>query len=288
MKLKSFDWIIIIYQLLLMIIIGSYKNRIISIDYKFLLAAHIASIILIMFIIPKIKYSIFRNLYPFLLLPFLYNETGLLNHILYQEPQDEFFIKIDAFIFRENIGLTFCRHFASKTFSEIMHFFYFSYYLVLFIPAIWLLKKSIANLERYMFIVFLSFFLYYVIFIFYPVYGPEFYMNYLGESLKPAHLKGYYFTSVLGAILEHSEINGAAFPSSHVGAALIVFLIIKRYYKFFAGIIFVFFAGICLATVYCRAHYFIDVIGGIISGILFYKFNAFIYDYLIMDSKSEN
>jgi len=123
-----------------------------------------------------------------------------------------------------------------------------------------------------------------MIYIFYPVYGPEFYMNYLGEQLKPHHLKGYYFTSLLSYILNNSEINGAAFPSSHVGIAIIIFLILKHYSKFFSIVVFICFAGICFATIYCRAHYFIDVAAGIITGIIFYKFNVFVYDYLVSGS----
>jgi len=214
-------------------------------------------------------------------LPFFYNEIGLLHHILYSVPQDAIFMQIDKFIFRENIGLTLCRHFPSKIFSEIMHFFYFSYYLVTIVPALYLLKKSVSGLERYLFILLCSFFLFYVVFIFYPVYGPEFYMTYLGKSVSPKKLSGYYFHNILNFILSKAERPGAAFPSSHVGISLIVFLIMKNYNKILSAIIFICFLGICISTIYIRAHYFIDVVAGLLVGYIFYLFTKFIYDKLI-------
>ncbi len=281
MKLKPFEWLFIIYQLIIIIIVVSYKQNIFKVDYRLLIGGHICIIFFIMLVISRIQIVWLRNLYPFLVLPFLYKEIGLLNHILFLEPKDELFISIDKVIFfGENVGLTFCKHFSSKLFSEIMHFFYFSYYLVLFLPAIYFLKKYPSEFDRYMFVMFLSFFLYYIIFIFYPVYGPEFYIsNYLGYELKP--LKGFYFKKILTIILDNGEINGAAFPSSHVGISLIIFLLLKDKSKFVSILVFICFLGICVATVYCRAHYGIDVLAGILTAFIFYKFSVFIYDNLI-------
>jgi len=280
MKLKPVDWIFVVYQLLLIVIIISYRNNISKIDYRYLIAGHSAVVLLVMFGVSRVQNTIIRNFYYFFILPFLYKEIGLLNHILIPYPKDEIFIRLDKMIFSgENIGLTFCKHFSSKMFSEIMHFFYFSYYLVTFLPALYILKKYPGEFDKYMFVVFLSFFLFYIIYIFYPVYGPEFYSNFIGEKVKP--FKGWYFTKTLGFILGSGEINGAAFPSSHVGIALIIFLLVKNKNKIVAGLVFICFLGICLATVYCRAHYFVDIVAGIAVALVFYWVCAYIYDNLI-------
>ena len=70
----------------------------------------------------------------------------------------------------------------------------------------------------------------------------------------------------------------AAFPSSHVGISIIALLLAWRSRS--KGLVFAllpFVVLICFATVYIRAHYAIDVLGGIIAAIAFYFLWNYIY-----------
>jgi membrane-associated phospholipid phosphatase len=280
MKLKPVEWLIIVYQMILIILCFSFKHNVIKIDYRYLIGFNGFIIFFILFVFSKIKNNFIRSLYPLAILPFFYKEIGYLNHIIYSQPLDQLFINLDKKIFfGNNISLLFCQKFSNRIFSEIMHFFYFSYYLVTLIPAIFLYRKSLSIFNRFMFITFFSFFLYYIIYIFYPVYGPEFYY----KILVPKHLNGYLFSNILKIILGNGEIHGAAFPSSHVGISLIIFILMKNVHIIFRYITFLCFIGICFSTVYIRAHYGVDVLAGILSGVVFYKFTSYIYDKLISD-----
>ena len=82
--------------------------------------------------------------------------------------------------------------------------------------------------------------------------------------------------------MEHAHAAGerptAAFPSSHVGVTFILLLLAWRSRSWrLTLLVLPFFLLMCLATVYIRAHYAIDVIAGIVSGFLFYIILQAIY-----------
>ena len=65
--------------------------------------------------------------------------------------------------------------------------------------------------------------------------------------------------------------NNAAFPSSHVGVTTVVMLLALRTRS--KGLIFTilpFYILMCFSTVYIYAHYAIDAIAGLLTGILLY------------------
>ena len=73
--------------------------------------------------------------------------------------------------------------------------------------------------------------------------------------------------------IHRGEHPTGAFPSSHVGIAVICMILAwqsKNKTLFFSLLPFTIL--IFLATIYIRAHYAIDVIAGFIVGILFYLF----------------
>ena len=72
----------------------------------------------------------------------------------------------------------------------------------------------------------------------------------------------------------------AAFPSSHVGVAIVMMILAFRgSKKLFFGLL-PFFMLLCCATVYIKAHYLVDAIAGVVTGLLFYWFTAWLYKKL--------
>ena len=70
----------------------------------------------------------------------------------------------------------------------------------------------------------------------------------------------------------------AAFPSSHVGIATICMLLAWRTKnKMLLFILLPFYVFLCMATVYIQAHYAIDVIAGLITGVAFYFIFKWLY-----------
>ena len=136
-----------------------------------------------------------------------------------------------------------------------------------------------------------AFFIYYVVFVLLPVTGPQFYYLAVGSEkiaagifpnigdwflthsermAAPGWTDGFWY-HMLDLTHDAGERPTAAFPSSHVGVTTVVMLLALRTRS--KGLIFTilpFYILMCLSTVYIYAHYVIDAIAGMVTGILLY------------------
>ena len=86
----------------------------------------------------------------------------------------------------------------------------------------------------------------------------------------PGYEDGFFYQ-----IMVHAHAAGerptAAFPSSHVGVTLVLLLLaIRTRCRGLIWFVAVLFVLMCFATVYIRAHYVIDVVAGLLSGVILY------------------
>ena len=211
---------------------------------------------------PKIRrdfWLFLRSTYPLLLFGFFYAETDYLNNILFNN-LDPFFERIELWLFGVHPSVIFSSTFPQVWFSELMNLGYFSYYFLVLLLPLWLWVKNRKAFSHVIFIITLSFYLFYWIFIIVPVAGPQFYF---AESLRTIPNSGI-FRSMVRLAEWMGEGPTAAFPSSHVGIVLIMSLLAFRYAKELFWLYIILGLLICFSTVYIKAHYAIDVIGGLV------------------------
>ena len=183
--------------------------------------------------------------------------------------------------------------------SELLDYGYVSYYPMMVALLLLYFFRRYEEFTRCAFILIGSFFLYYIIFILLPVAGPTYYYQAIGldnvrEGVFPA-LGSYFdahdecmtvpgYISGLGYwLVEVAKIAGerptAAFPSSHVGVATVCMLLLSHAKARRMSVVFLpFYVCLCLATVYIQAHYAIDAIAGLLTGVLFYYLLFFLSD----------
>ncbi|MGB9561836.1 MAG: phosphatase PAP2 family protein, partial [bacterium] len=190
---------------------------------KWYLLGHIVLIILFYSFLAlsrktKSKFIFFiRQWYPIILFTFMYEEVGRLNHIIFPYFLDPLFARLDEFIFGFQPSLEFQHRVPSRIFGEYMYFSYFFYFLIVFVVAIPMyLKKMYRQFSEALFTVSLTFYFCYIFFIIFPVAGPRCYFP--GANMDK--LNGYFFAKILKFVLDNAEIEGGAFPSSHVAVAL--------------------------------------------------------------------
>lgn len=223
------------------------------------------------------------------LLPWWYPDTYELNRIL--PNLDHLFAGYEQLLFTCQPALLFSETINNPVFAELMHLGYASYFPLIAIVTLFYFFWRYAEFNRAVFVILASFFLYYVIFIFLPVTGPQYYYAAAGlddiaqgifpnlhdyfathdEALPmPGNSNGFFYQCVASAH-ETGERPTAAFPSSHVGITTILLFLAWRTKNrlLFYGML-PFYVLMCLATVYIRAHYAIDVIGGWVSAVIFY------------------
>jgi membrane-associated phospholipid phosphatase len=219
-----------------------------------------------------------RNLYPLIFLGFFYTETYCMKNVIFDKNLDYYFFDLEQRLWNCQPSLEFSKHMPWGWFNELMNICYFSFYALIGASCITLYLKKVPEAQKGIFTIIFSFYLYYIIFAILPVAGPLSHMPNAITQTPP-----YFFGKLMQEILVHLERPTAAFPSSHVGIAVIIAYITYLYLRklFFVTLPFV--IGICFATVYIKAHYLVDVLAGIasvplcimLSGKLYTKFSSY-------------
>jgi len=210
--------------------------------------------------------------YPLGFLSYLYPETDALNNVFFQN-LDMAFVYFEYAIFGFQPSIEFYKHFPNPWLIELMSFGYFSYYFLIFGGIFWIYTKNKSSFEKAIFIICSSFYVYYVIFIIFPVIGPQFFFsspdNFVGDAGP--------FRWAMKWIEFYGERPTGAFPSSHIGITVIILILIFKEQKIFSLTLLPISFLLALSTVYLKAHYVVDVFAGLVTGFLFYGLFNFIY-----------
>ncbi len=221
-----------------------------------------------------IKYT--RLLLPAVLIIYWYPETYYLNHNVLFPVLDPFFNNLDIKLFRCSPAMEFSESLPYPWFSEIMYFAYFSYYLIYAYIIFLLLFKYRDKFYPIIFKILTSFFIFYILFIFIPVEGPQFYWPYPDNQVP----EGYIFSRIMRFTQELGEKPTAAFPSSHVGMTLIYLYILFKIKRKALIIILPVSLLLFCSTVYIKAHYLIDVLAAFIMTPVIYWISLKFYHIL--------
>lgn len=202
-----------------------------------------------------------RNLAPLILFIPMYIQTGSLNHIVFPDFLDPLFSRIEETLFGLQPAIVFAQKFPQPWISEYMHFAYATYYgLFAGLGAFLYLRRDRLAFFDYMFSLCATMYICLLTYILLPVRGAVIFSQ--GDASVSAMLP---FTAAMAWIYRHLEIDGAAFPSSHVAIATLVLYYTVRYARAAAWIVGPLVISLILSTVYCGYHYAIDVLAGLVT-----------------------
>jgi membrane-associated phospholipid phosphatase len=167
---------------------------------------------------------------------------------------------------------------------------YFFYYPMIFVVTMFYFIYRYELFEKLSFVLVTCFFIYYLVYIFVPCAGPQFYFPAIKQEnvdagifpsigdhfnknpqvlLAPEYDRGFFYNLVKRS-QQVGERPTAAFPSSHVGISTILMIMAWRGSRKLFAVLFPFYVLLCCATVYIQAHYLIDSIAGFISAFALY------------------
>lgn len=207
---------------------------------------------------------------PLISLILYYTQSTVFDNLFFTETFDNLLRKWDFAFFGMSLNRVFPPLLNSLLVDEIMHMFYLSFYLILFIPGIIMLSKKYRHFHEMVFSLTLMMYIHYLFFMFFPVDGPLSDRNFLFQ-------KGIIFIPLMNLIYRFGEYGGGAFPSTHVSLVVILFLYMRHFFKKLHWIIGFYCVGIIIATVYCSYHYAIDSFTGITTGVVFYFIGRKVY-----------
>lgn len=289
-----------LYNLLTTILIIIFYNRLRQPDEMlmshFIIVVATFALIYIYTKYPSKGMRLVRMVTQMSLLTYWYPETFEFNRMF--PNMDHIFAQAEYTLLGCQPALLFDQIFSNDIWRELFSFGYWAYYPMISVICFWYFFKEPQNVRRCTFIIQCSFFIYYLLFIFLPVAGPQFYFPVIGADVAVAGpypaIKNYFdldpnilghresaegfFSALVNIAQASGERPTAAFPSSHIGISTILIILAFKSNRTLGWALTPIYILLCGATVYIKAHYLIDGIAGIISGILLYLLTAALFD----------
>ncbi len=215
----------------------------------------------------------FRHSYPLLLILFYFEEgTQTVNAMWSHAPHwfESHLYAADLWLFGELPAVT-MNGWVGPVQDEVMHAFYFSYYLILIggVVIAWMgssgSPKPAPGFQTTLTSVITAFFLCFIWYPYLPARGPWENPELMAGMTA---FTGVVFVPIIERIIEHGAVSGGCFPSAHVaGAWGIVFGLLPFQRK--PALILGFVAlGMSVACIYTRYHHAVDVPVGFMAGLL--------------------
>ncbi len=248
------------------VVLLSFRGEAIP-GWPWLLTAH-ALILALVALAPSARHTgpfgrFMGDWYPMLLLPALYGEIGVLT--LSAGFQNDLLIqRLESWVFGSQISYRWIRESPSVVLSWMLHACYLAYYPILYTSplALWIGRRRDAA-RHTIFAVMATFYLCYIVFLFFPVAGPRYAFDgahNIATEVWPARFAAW--------LLDHGDSWGAAFPSSHVAASVVATGMALRYWRPVGLVLLPFTAGLILAVVYGQFHYAADALAGLMVAAL--------------------
>lgn len=244
---------------------------------------------------PSMATRLLRVVSQMALLSYWYPDTFEFNRIF--PNLDHMFATLEFDLFGCQPALLFDQVCSGLFWREAFNMGYWLYYPMIALVSFYYFFCRPKEAERCTYVIMASFFLYYIIYIFLPVAGPQFYFPVIGEEIAAAgpypelgdyfnlhpeitiaqEGKGGLFTELVGMAQGAGERPTAAFPSSHIGVTTILVMLAYRAKKWLFAVMFPVYVLLCCATVYIKAHYLVDAIAGLVTGVLVYYLTTWLY-----------
>jgi membrane-associated phospholipid phosphatase len=262
-----------------------------------LLGAHMACLVLVHLLIqaqarrqsaPLLDF--FRHFYPVLLYTAFFVETGSLNRMFFTDYLDPMVVQWEQSLFGCQPSVLFMQKLPWLAVSEIFYVSYFSYYVMIGGVGIALFVRNRRQFFHYVSVVSFVFYVCYLIYIILPVIGSRaFFHQVEGYALPeatqrlaitdayPEAVQAGVFFRIMKWVYRVFEAPGAAFPSSHVAVALCTVFFSFRYLRRIRYLHLAVAVLLCLSTIYCRYHYAVDVLAGLVTAALLIPTGNWLY-----------
>ena len=291
--LLAVEWVVLAYMLLTTIVILFTYTKAINPESmlwgRFRILVTMAALWVVYKMMPC-RFTIFCRVGLHLaLLSWWYPDTYEINRIF--PNLDHVFATWEQQVFDCQPALLFYDALPSIFISEPLIIGYSGYFPLIAVVSLFYFFCRYQEFERATFMILASFFIYYVVFVFLPVTGPQYYYAVVGldniangvfpdigthfalhqDKLPIPGDPNGFFHQLLEAAHETGERPTAAFPSSHVGITVILSILAwQARNKPLFILTLVFLLLINIATIYLRAHYVIDIIAGWVTSIIIY------------------
>jgi len=231
-----------------------------------------------------------RHFYPVLLYAAFFCETGSLNRMFFKEYLDPRVVRWEQGLFGCQPSVLFMQKLPWLPVSELFYASYFSYYVMIGGVGIALFLRNRRQFFHYVSVVSFLFYVCYLLYIVLPVIGSRVFFHQVGGYTLPAEVQQLAMTDAYPEAVRHGvffrlmawiyrvfEAPGAALPSSHVAVSLCTVFFSFRYLRPIRYAHLAVACLLCLSTVYCRYHYVVDVLTGLLAAAILVPLGNWLY-----------
>jgi membrane-associated phospholipid phosphatase len=270
-RLRPIDWGVLAYLALASAVAIERTGRIPGVEWS--LIANAAGMVLVVLITrpnPGRFGQILREVYPLVLVVLFYGALDVVTGHGAITTHEKAVQRWEMAVFGSQVSQTWWQQHPSQFWSTFLHAVYASYYLVIAAgPILFLARGDQLNLRRTINAVAATYGVCFIIFLLYPVAGPNY------EFPKPsAEFLDNAPARLVYSLLQRGSSYGAAFPSSHVAAAITAALATFQGDRRLGLILLVPAWILPFAVVYTQMHYAMDAIAGVVVGVLVFVLTA--------------
>ncbi len=207
--------------------------------------------------------AVVRDWLPVAILPLLYAEIPRLNQLVSAGYHDGLIQSIEHALFHAPPRIALRQMLPWRPLIEYLHFSYFAYYLLLpILGGALYLRRRFREFRLVLATVLATFYVCYLCFIIFPVAGPWYHIPH--PDMASLDL---FFPALVHDVLVRGAAKGAAFPSSHVAVAVVIWLLAWRLARRVFWLLTAIVPALALGTVYGGFHYAVDSAAGVLVGV---------------------
>ena len=262
-----------------------------------LLGAHAVGLVLIHALIqiharhkPGRMLEFLRHFYPVLLYTAFFCETGSVNRMFFPNYLDPLVAHWEQSLFGCQPSVLCMAKLPRLAVSELFYASYCSYYFMVGGVGIALFLRSRQQFFHYVSVLSFLFYVCYLIYVLLPIIGPRaFFHQVEGYALPqatqqlavtdvyPQAVQAGVFFRLMRWVYRVFEAPGSALPSSHVAVALCTVYFSFRYLPRIRYLHLAVAVLLCFSTVYCRYHYLLDVVAGLVAAAVLIPMGNWLY-----------
>ncbi|MEO8189508.1 MAG: phosphatase PAP2 family protein [Acidobacteriota bacterium] len=216
------------------------------------------------------------DFYPAAFIPVLYETLGVLIFAARGGARDDLLIAADRALFGVDVTV-WLERFVRPWLTNLFYAAYTTYYFISLCLGFVLWRRNIPALRRYIFTLTLCYYVSYAGYFAIPALGPRFAL----ASRQTVVLESTRMAAGIERTLdqlEHTKLD--AFPSGHTMLAAAVLLVAFRRARDVFWWLLPVATCLILSTVYCRYHYVVDVLAGLVLAAITVPVGDWIYGKL--------
>jgi membrane-associated phospholipid phosphatase len=206
------------------------------------------------------------NFYPLVLIPLIFDSMGRVIPAVHPVEYDAPLAAIDRALFGVDVTVA-MQPLLWPPLTDLLHLAYATYYFLPIVVTLALWRRDVPRARRFIFTIVLAFYVSYAGYFLVPAKGPRYHQAHLYTTELVVSPISTWISATLNNLENLTKHD--AFPSGHTMIAVMCLIVAARHARRAFWFLLPAALGLVFSTMYCRYHYAVDVVAGLVlAGIM--------------------